>query len=951
MDTFEARQLLTVSPFLQGTVFADGNGNGALDTTEAPLPNATVDLYLGNSATRLATTTTAADGGYKFDGGNVAGGLTVGATYRLVESAAGYSNTGAQALSTLNPAAVLSTSTIQVTVVDPNSITASFTGPESYGNPPYNGIYYSLNGTSGTDNPTQLFFSLSGAQALNASSIESLCVGVGDHLSFNSPFGTVVDSQGAMPNGGQIAYLFNHYATSSVNTPATPFPATVQGLSAKNIASGLQVAVWQLEYGSAYVLTGAQAGYTSAQDYSDIQAAAAAFVADSTGKSEKMIILDASKTGQIPTPTATPGGQSILAAMSYNFGNKAVPLGSLSGFVYADANNNGSKDAAEKGIGNVPVTLTGVANGKPVTVASTTTNPDGSYSFANLAPGTYAVVEGATPGYLPDSTNTGSIVGVTVTQGANNPNNNFGEILPGSIAGVVYADKTGDGLSGDDAALPGVTVQLVDATGKVIAAQKAGADGSYSFTNLAPGTYTVQEVVPTGYVQTGPSSLTYTVPLAAGQAVTNENFDNYQVNCGCCPIGGISYTDVGPCGVSTFSSLGGNTNQGDQVTVNFTVGGNAPVTVTLVSYTATSNFDLTKQSIFSVATQTLAPGPHSLTVTIPNSYYQVDFVCGGAIGQFNPAANVTYHGEGRFIDADHGGSEAAPAAFASLAGSVFVDNNYDGKFGANDSGLGGVTVRLTGKDTNGQAVSLTRITGKDGSYNFAGLQAGTYKVNEVTPAGYFTTRDSVGTVNGAAVGSLASPTADAITAITLAGGNSGVNYNFGEQAVGSALGCNQTASTGFWNSCSGQNLIRSLNGSSAATGLGTWLASTLPNSLSSLAGKTNAQVAAYFQSAYSQCRSSPLTEGLATALAVYATDSGLAGGNYAACYGLKVTAAGAGAATFDVGNTFSCYGGPTGRVTLLQLLRYADANAGSCDYWFGYRVACVFDQINGCGSC
>ncbi len=1055
MDTFEARQLLTaVSPVLQGTIFNDANSNGALDTSETPLAGARVNIYAANSTVSLGQVTTGSDGNYLFTNSNVTGGLTPGTTYTLVESAAGYSNTGAQALSQIDPATVTAPNAIQVTVVDPNNVTANYAAPTIYpgGMYGYNQIYYTQGGNSESINVAQLNYTLSGDKNVVTTSFPTFCVGINDRLVRGTSYQPQVDPTGALLNGGQVAYLYNHYGLTTLPN-SMPLPASIQSLSTRDVAAGLQLAIWELVYGNSLTLNGYNPQNTTAQDYQDLQTAAAAFISDSTGKSEQVAILDASLSGGLPSPSVISNGQSVLAAMSYNFGNKLIPVGSLSGvvyadsnnngtkdgtetgigsipvsltqtvngvtttvattttgtdgsysfagllpgtytvvegatpgylpdvtntgslagvvvtagsntpnnnfgeilpgvvsgFVYADANNNGTKDGSETGIASIPVTLTQTVNGKTVTVATMTTNASGAYAFTNLAPGTYTVVEGATPGYLPDVTNTGSITAITVTQGSTSPNNNFGEILPGSISGIVFADKTGDGLTSDDTPLAGVTVQLVNASRAVIASQVVGSNGAYSFTNLAPGTYTVQEVTPSGYVQTGPTTLVYTVPLAAGQNVTNDNFDNYQTTCSC-PISCVSYTDIGSAGVSTFSSLGGHTNQGDQVTVNFTVTGNSPATITFVTYTATSNFDLTKQAIFSVDTQTLTPGQHSLTVTIPNSYYQIDFVCGGAISTFNPAANITYHGECRFIDADHDGSEAAPTAFANLSGSVFVDKNYDGKFGSGDTGLGGVTVQLTGKDTNGQTVALTRITGKDGSYNFTGLQPGTYKVNEITPSGYFSTKNSVGTVNGVTDGSLSSATADSITAITLAGGNSGVSYNFGEQAITGALGCNQTASTCFWNGCNGQNLIKSLNGGANSTSLGNWLAAELPNSLSSLAGKTNAQVASIFQSCYSQSHYSAITEGLATALAVYATDSSLAGGNYAACYGFKVTAAGAGAATYNIGSSLACYGGPTGTVTLLQLLQFADANAGNCDNWFQYRLACLFDQINGCGN-
>ncbi len=73
-------------------------------------------------------------------------------------------------------------------------------------------------------------------------------------------------------------------------------------------------------------------------------------------------------------------------------------------------------------------------------------------------------------------------------------------------------------------------------------------------------------------------------------------------------------------------------------------------------------------------------GPIRLTVKIPNSYYQIDFVCGTAISQLEPnqnnnaygpdSANILYHAESRFISARqrrHNGSQSHADA-ESLAG-------------------------------------------------------------------------------------------------------------------------------------------------------------------------------------------------------------------------------------------------------------------------------------------
>jgi hypothetical protein len=75
----------------------------------------------------------------------------------------------------------------------------------------------------------------------------------------------------------------------------------------------------------------------------------------------------------------------------------------------------------------------------------------------------------------------------------------------------------------------------------------------------------------------------------------------------------------------------------------------------------------------------------------------------------------------------------------------------------------------------------------------------------------------------------------------------------------------------------------------------------------SLAGQTNAEVAAFYTSLYKRTASidgPPKLDAqvLATAIAVYVTNQTLAG-TTAAAYGFQVTTGGLGAATFDVGES------------------------------------------------
>jgi len=57
----------------------------------------------------------------------------------------------------------------------------------------------------------------------------------------------------------------------------------------------------------------------------------------------------------------------------------------------------------------------------------------------------------------------------------------------GTISGVVFNDSNGDGSPAGEEVEEGVTVELVNAAGKVIATAVTGADGAYSFINVPVG--------------------------------------------------------------------------------------------------------------------------------------------------------------------------------------------------------------------------------------------------------------------------------------------------------------------------------------------------------------------------------------------------------------------------------------------------------------------------------
>src|SRR5204863_9176117 len=93
---------------------------------------------------------------------------------------------------------------------------------------------------------------------------------------------------------------------------------------------------------------------------------------------------------------------------------------------------------------------------------------------------------------------------LTFPWGSHGLDHHFGELLPGSIGGHVHEDPDGncsDGNEEGEKPIAGVTIQLLNQSGQVIATTTTDDDGSYQFTNLVPGIYAVRELQPAGYLQ------------------------------------------------------------------------------------------------------------------------------------------------------------------------------------------------------------------------------------------------------------------------------------------------------------------------------------------------------------------------------------------------------------------------------------------------------------------
>lgn len=277
---------------------------------------------------------------------------------------------------------------------------------------------------------------------------------------------------------------------------------------------------------------------------------------------------------------------------------------SIRGVVFNDSNLNGTQAAGEPGIGSVRVDLydsTGTT-----LIASTTTTAGGSYSFTNLTPGTYQVVETDLAGYVSTTPNT---VAATVNAGGS-ATVNFGDYkLTGgalsSISGVVFNDANGNGNQ-DAGELPisGVTIQLKNNAGTVIATTTTNASGAYTFSNLTAGTYTVTEIDLAGYSST--TLNTVAVNLSAGTNATVHFGDQL-----------IGSAQVADPAVTKYGSPSSAT-VGSAIVYTITVGNNGNVNAANVVLTDT------KPAFLDIVSITISPNP-GVTPVISGNTFTINF--------------------------------------------------------------------------------------------------------------------------------------------------------------------------------------------------------------------------------------------------------------------------------------------------------------------------------------
>ena len=241
----------------------------------------------------------------------------------------------------------------------------------------------------------------------------------------------------------------------------------------------------------------------------------------------------------------------------------------------------------------------------------------------NVAPGTYYIrVElrndnsGSAMGFNIQGTVTGGNSSLLETLCCNPPNS--------SLTGYKFNDLNNNGIKESyEQALAGWVITL---TGSGISpiTSTTDANGSYLFTGLLPGTYTLTETSQSGWIagQTGSSK---TVTVGTNQAINNINFGNRQLPL-VGSISGIKFNDLNGNGIRDNGEpglenweikLSGSSNQSDMTDANgeysFT---NLSAGNYSVSETNQNNWQQTYPP---------SPGTHSVTLSSGQNVANIDF--------------------------------------------------------------------------------------------------------------------------------------------------------------------------------------------------------------------------------------------------------------------------------------------------------------------------------------
>lgn len=420
---------------------------------------------------------------------------------------------------------------------------------------------------------------------------------------------------------------------------------------------------------------------------------------------------------------------------------------SIGDTVFFDADRDGIRDAGEAGVAGVTVEL---LTSRGELIATTTTSANGKYIFSGLPAGNYRVKfvapdgteftsrASVAPGDVNNDSDPNVATGITgvirLGEGERLKKVDAGlveaDTRDASLGGTVWRDASREGLRSEgEPGMTGVTVELLDAGGAVLATATTGARGGYVFENLSAGDYSVRFIAPDGSEFTTPGApgatdashadattgKTGTVTLGIGGSARGIDAGLFETDPGTASLGGVVWSDTSREGLR-----GGGEAGAAGVTVDLLGPGGAVL--------ATSLTDTHGLYLF----ESLGAGDYRLRFAAPDgtAFTASSGFAPGTSEDDSDADQMSGKtgtislsmGEARTgIDA---GLVALDPGTASVGGIAWSDDG-DGLRQGFETGPLGVGVTLL---DSGWTVVRTTQTDSTGQYLFESLRAGDYKV-------------------------------------------------------------------------------------------------------------------------------------------------------------------------------------------------------------------------------
>lgn len=391
--------------------------------------------------------------------------------------------------------------------------------------------------------------------------------------------------------------------------------------------------------------------------------------------------------------TLTPG--QIIEQL--NFGNQVDPtakVGSICGIKFNDKNGDGDQDPGELGIADWQIDL-----GGPIDM-SVLTDKEGRYCFDNLIPGEYKVGERARTSWRQTKPTTNFYI-IQLASGQDTSDVDFGNmeddsVQLGSICGNKFNDKNRDGrqVSGE-LGISGWTIYL---EGPMNLTAVTDDNGNFCFYGLIPGTYTVREENKTGWRQTKPSSITYTLEVGNGTNFIGIDFGNYKDPT--VILGSI-------CGIK-FNDLNGDGRKQD----------NEPTILDwTITLSGTMDLTTTTDARGKFCFENLRFGRYTLSERHKDGWIQTAPPSGSytfELSEDNANPDTFYFGNQVDITIRNG----------SICGMKYLDKNGDGKKDLTEPGIADWQINIVGP------VDRSIKTDKEGKFCFDDLPSGTYIIKE-----------------------------------------------------------------------------------------------------------------------------------------------------------------------------------------------------------------------------